>query len=84
MVPVKNGVLTGLIIQLAVGPIFFFVINLTLQKTVFDGLMGALAMTIVSYLYIALAAFGIGKLFEHERIKKIFGILSSIVLIIFG
>lgn len=79
----KSGLLTGLIIQLAIGPLFFFVINLTLQKTVLDGLMGALAMTIVSYLYIALSTFGIGEFLKNKRVKKIFGILSSIVLIIF-
>lgn len=45
--------------------------------------MGALALTIVSYIYIALATFGVGKLFENKKVKKIFWIISSIVLIIF-
>ena len=31
-----------------------------------------------------LAIFGIGKLLEKEKVKKVFGIISSIVLIIFG
>lgn len=80
----KNGFFTGLLIQLAIGPIFFFVINLSLQKTIFDGLMGALAITIVSFIYIALAVFGVGKFLENQKIKKIFGIISAIVLIVFG
>ena len=79
----KNGLFTGFVINLAIGPLFFFVINLALQKTILDGLMGALALTIVSYLYIALATFGIGELFENKKVKKIFGIISPIVLIIF-
>lgn len=80
----KNGLFTGLLLQLAIGPVFFFIINLALQKTLLDGLMGALAVTIVDYIYITLSTFGIGKLLENEKIKKIFGIVSSIVLIIFG
>ena len=28
----QNGLLTGLFLQLAIGPVFFFIINLTLQK----------------------------------------------------
>ena len=80
----KNGLFTGLLLQLAIGPVFFFIINLALQKTLLDGLMGALAVTTVDYIYIALSTFGIGKLLENEKIKKIFGIVSSIVLIIFG
>ncbi len=79
----RNGLLTGFIINLAIGPLFFFVINLSLQKTILDGLMGALALTVVSYIYIALATFGVGKLFESKKVKKIFWIISSIVLIIF-
>lgn len=80
----KNGLLTGFIINLAIGPLFFFVVNLALQRTVLDGLIGVLALTIVSYIYIALAVFGIGKLFENKKVKKIFAIISPMVLIIFG
>lgn len=80
----KNGLLTGLVLQLAIGPVFFFIANLTLQKTIFDGLIAVLAVTIVDYFYITLAIFGIGKLLEKKKIKKIFGAISSIVLILFG
>lgn len=81
---IKRGLFLGLIIQLAIGPIFFFIVNLSLQKTLLDGLMGVLAATVVTYIYIALSVFGIGKILEEEKFKKIFGIISSIVLIIFG
>jgi len=33
MKELKNGLLTGLTLQLAIGPVFFFIINLTLQKS---------------------------------------------------
>ena len=80
----KNGLLTGLLLQLAIGPVFFFILNLTLQRTILDGLIAVLAVTIVDYFYITLAIFGIGHFLENKRVKKIFGIVSSIVLIIFG
>jgi len=79
-----SGLLTGLILQLGIGPIFFFVVNLSLQKTIYDGFAGVLAVTLVDFLYIALAIFGVGKLLEKKKIKKAFGIVSSIVLILFG
>lgn len=81
---IRRGLFLGLIIQLAIGPVFLFVVNLALQKTLFDGLMGVLAATVVTYIYITLAVFGIGKIFEEEKFKNIFGIISSIVLIVFG
>ena len=80
----KNGLITGLLLQLAVGPFFFFIVNLTLQKTILDGFVAVFAVTLVDYLYITLAILGIGKLFEKKKVKRIFSIVSSIVLMIFG
>lgn len=58
--------------------------NLTLQRTTLDGLVGAVAAMTVDYLYITLAIVGIGKLLENKKVKKAFGITSSIVLALFG
>jgi threonine/homoserine/homoserine lactone efflux protein len=79
-----NGLLTGLILQMAIGPVFFFIINIALQRTLNDGLAAVIAVTLVDYFYITLAIFGVGKLLQKKKIKKIFGIISSIILIIFG
>jgi len=80
----KNGLLTGLFLQLAIGPVFFFIINISLQRTLFDGLIAVLAVTIVDYFYITLAILGVGQALKRKKVKKVFGIVSSIVLIIFG
>jgi threonine/homoserine/homoserine lactone efflux protein len=79
-----RGLSTGLILQIAIGPVFFFLANLALQKSLIDGLFAVAAVTIVDYLYIALAIAGIGKLLEKKKIKKTLGTISSIVLIAFG
>ncbi|MBI2473969.1 LysE family transporter [Candidatus Uhrbacteria bacterium] len=79
-----KGLFTGLILQLAVGPVFFFIVNLTLQKSFLNGLAGVLAVTTVDYFYIALAILGVGKLLEKKKFKKIFGLFSSLILIVFG
>ncbi len=55
-----------------------------MQRTIFDGLAGVVAVTIVDYFYIMLSVLGIGKLLENKKIKKWFGILSSIILVVFG
>ncbi len=81
---IKNGLLIGLFLQLAIGPVFFFIINLVLQKTIFDGIAGVFAVTIVDYLYITLAILGVGKILKKKKFKKMFGIISSIILMIFG
>lgn len=76
--------LTGLFLQLALGPVFFYIFGITVDSSYINSLSGILAVTIVDYIYIALSLIGIGKLFQQDRIKKIFGIVSSAILILFG
>ena len=79
-----NGLNTGLFLQLAIGPVFFYIVNLTLQRSIYDGLVAVLAVTLVDYFYITLSMVGVGKLLEKKEINKVFGIVSSLVLIAFG
>jgi threonine/homoserine/homoserine lactone efflux protein len=80
----KNGLITGVILQLAVGPVFFFIMNIAIQRTLLDGFVAVCAVTIADYIFIILVILGLGKLLENKRTKKIFGIISSIVLVLFG
>ena len=79
-----KGFLTGLILQIAIGPVFFFILNISLQKTLIDGLFAISAVTLADYIFIALAVLGVGKLLEKPKIKHALGIISSLVLILFG
>ena len=81
---ILKGFMTGLFLQLAIGPVFIFILNLSLQYGLKNGLFAVLGVIVVDYLYILLAIFGVGKLLEIEKIRKVFSITSSIVLIIFG
>lgn len=84
MKAIANGLLTGLTLQLAIGPVFFFIVNLTLQMSALHGFAGVLAVTMVDLLYISLAILGIGRLLQQKFINKILRIVGPIVLIIFG
>jgi threonine/homoserine/homoserine lactone efflux protein len=81
---ILSGFFTGLLLQIAIGPVFFFILNISLQKAFIDGLFAVLAVTLVDYFFIALAVFGIGKLLEKPKIKFGLGITGSIVLMLFG
>ncbi|OGR24448.1 MAG: hypothetical protein A2277_02365 [Desulfobacterales bacterium RIFOXYA12_FULL_46_15] len=84
MTPLLNGLLTGLFLQLALGPVFFYIFGITVDSNYINGLSGILAVTIVDYLYIVLSLIGIGRLLQKDKIKKIFGIVSSVILVLFG
>jgi len=79
-----KGFTTGIILQIAIGPVFVFILNISFQFGILNGLFAVLGVTVVDYLYIILAIFGVGKFLEIKKVKQIFSIISSIVLIIFG
>lgn len=79
-----NGLSTGFILQLAIGPVFFFILNLAMQRTLLDGVCAVAAVTLVDYAYIVLAVVGVGQLLERPRTKKLLGLISAVVLVIFG
>ncbi len=79
-----KGFTTGLILQIAIGPVFIFILNIALQHGLLNGLSAVLGVTVVDYLYIILAIIGVGKILEVKKVNFLFSIISSIVLIIFG
>lgn len=81
---ILNGILTGLAFQIAIGPVYIFIVNIALKKTVMDSVAAVLGVAIADYFYILLAIVGVGKLLESNIIKKTFGIISSVALIVIG
>lgn len=82
--PLLDGLLTGLFLQLAIGPVFFFILGITVDTNLTNGLFAILAVTIVDYFYITLSIIGVGKLLQRKKINLVFGILSSLILTLFG
>ncbi len=84
MGPLISGIGTGMFLQLALGPVFFYVAGITLDSSYTNSFSGILAVTLADYMYIVLSLMGIGRLLQKERIKEIFGLASSIILLLFG
>ncbi len=79
-----SGLKFGLLLQIAVGPMCLMVFNTAKNVGFLVALSLVLAIALVDAFYITLAGLGISKLLEKEKIKKIFKIMGSIVLILFG
>lgn len=79
-----NGVLTGMLLQLALGPVFFYIVNLAIQRSTADGLAGMLGALTGDSLYIILSVLGVGSLLNKPAAKTAFSIISAAVLILIG
>ena len=79
-----DGLRTGLFLQLALGPVFFLLLGITLDSGFGSGVAGILAVTLVDFGYILLSLLGVGALMENRRFKRLFGWIGNLVLIAFG
>ena len=79
-----DGFLTGLILQIAIGPVYFYILNLAIAGSLLDAYAAIGAAVLVDYLYIILAVLGVGQVLESRRIKTFLGLVGAVVLSIFG
>ncbi len=79
-----RGFYTGLILQFAPGPVLFFLTAITLERGLTEGLMAALAVTIVDFTYIVLALKGTVSVFKNRYIQKISGAAGAFIIAAFG
>ena len=79
-----SGLKFGLLLQIAVGPMCLMVFNTAKNVGLLVAMSLVFAIAIVDAFYITLASVGVSKLLEKDRINKVFKIIGSMVLIIFG
>lgn len=79
-----NGLKFGLLLQIAIGPMCLMVFNTAKNVGLFVALSLVFAIALVDAFYITLASVGVSKILEKDSIKKIFKIIGSIVLVLFG
>jgi threonine/homoserine/homoserine lactone efflux protein len=71
-----KGFRFGILLQVAIGPVFVFVLKTAVQSGRGAALAAALAATLVDAIFVTLAILGIGRLLEKpdaQRALKLFG-----------
>jgi len=84
MKAIKDGFLTGMTLQLAVGPVFFYILNVSISDGIANGFVSVAAAALGDATYITLAILGLGKILERNKIRTVFAYVSAVVLIFFG
>ena len=79
-----SGLRFGLLLQIAVGPMCLMVFNTAKNVEFLVALALVFAIALVDAFYIALAGLGVSKILEKGKIRKVFKIIGSLVLILFG
>ena len=79
-----DGLKFGMLLQLAVGPMCLMVFNTAKNVGFLVALSLVFAIFLVDSFYILLAGLGVSKIMEKKKIKSIFKIFGSLVLVLFG
>lgn len=79
-----KGIVAGLAISIMVGPIFFGLIQLSVERGVKAGLVFASGIWLSDIFYVYVVQKGFGFIGEDPKFILTFGIIGSLILVAFG
>jgi len=84
MEAIINGMLFGLTLSIMIGPVFFMLLQASLEKGFKYGVFIALGINVSDIAYILLVHWGAGTLLSADEMKPYMGPIGGLVLVAFG
>lgn len=81
---ISQGILIGLGLALLIGPVFFSLINTSINKGTENALYLAIGISLSDVFFICLIFIGVNTLLQNEVFNYWLGIVGSGILIVFG
>lgn len=79
-----NGVLHGLLLALLIGPVFFALIQTSIEKGFPSGAGMALGIALSDALYVIIASLGVAVLADNQDFQMWLGWIGGLIMLIFG
>lgn len=79
-----NGLEFGLVLSLLVGPVFFAIIQTSIERGFKNGLLVALGVSLSDIAYVAICYFGLFQFFNDPRFRYYLAYAGGAILILFG
>ena len=81
---ILNGVLSGIVLAFLIGPVFFTILQTSIERGFGSGAMVALGVSLSDAFYISLTYMGIYQLFDRGSFREYLAYFGGIVLLVFG
>jgi threonine/homoserine/homoserine lactone efflux protein len=81
---VLNGIISGLVLALLIGPVFFTIIQTSIERGFGSGVLVALGVALSDTLYIILSYQGLSALFHDHQFQIYLGYVGGSILLCFG
>lgn len=79
-----NGVLLGLLLTLMIGPVFFALIQTSIERGAFSGVCMAVGIALSDALYAIIAIFSVVLLANNVDFQAWLGLIGGLILLAFG
>lgn len=81
---IVNGVVSGLVLALLIGPVFFTIVQTSIERGFGSGTLVAVGVSLSDAFYISLAYLGIYQIFDSGSFREYLAYFGGMVLLIFG
>lgn len=79
-----NGIQLGIVLAFLVGPIFFTILQTSIERGFVKGILVSLGVSISDTLYVIICYFGLAPVMAHSNVKIFMGYAGGAILVAFG
>jgi threonine/homoserine/homoserine lactone efflux protein len=79
-----NGIKLGLVLAFLVGPVFFAIVQTSVERGFWNGFLVALGVSLSDTFYVAVCYFGLAQFINNEQNKIYMAYGGGVILILFG
>lgn len=84
MESVLNGILSGIVLAFLIGPVFFTILQTSIEKGFWSGFYVAVGVSLSDAFYIALCYMGVYQFFDNGNFKELLAYFGGGVLLVMG
>ena len=81
---VFNGIKFGLLLALLIGPVFFSIIQTSVEKGFWNGVLVAVGISLSDIFYVTICFLGMAQFLENENFRIFLAYAGGCILIVFG
>jgi len=79
-----NGIISGIILAFLIGPVFFTIIQTSIERGFWSGVFVAVGVTVSDALYVFVAYFGLVQFMQAAKYRHYMAYGGGIILLLFG
>lgn len=81
---ILNGVISGIVLACLIGPVFFTILQTSIEKGFWSGFYVAIGVSLSDAFYIAICYLGVYQFFDDPTFKEYFAYFGGGVLLVMG